>query len=217
MWDFNRNSEETLYQLYDAYRLRDYGRFSREEFAGKFREVNKRLWELYDHDAIDKLKLREDRFRMIFDELKFSHHGIADQVGNDYLRICPEKIHLIPHAIEVLDYLHEKYDLYILTNGFSETQYKKVVFSRLGKYFKKLITSEEAGHKKPHPEIFEYALRVMGAGSDECIMVGDNIETDIRGALGAGMDIIFFNPDRIRHTEKVTSEITSLQELKGLL
>ena len=217
LWDFKKNSEETLGQLYDDYRLSDSARFSREDFSEKFWEINNRLWNLYDKDAIDKHKLREERFRLIFDELQYNNYDMADKIGDDYLRICPEKINLIPHTTEVLEYLHKRYSMYILTNGFPDTQYKKMSFSRLEKYFNKLITSEEAGHKKPNPEIFEYALRVMNAKNEECIMVGDNIETDIKGAISAGMDIIFFNPEGIRHNEKVTHEISSLLELKELL
>ena len=217
LWDFNKNSEETLYQLYDVYHLGNTVQFGRELFVEKFREVNNRLWDLYDRDAIDKLKLRTERFRIIFNELNSENNETADKIGDDYLRICPEKIHLIPHTGEVLDYLHKRYRLYVLTNGFSETQFKKMAFSKLEKYFVRMITSEEAGHKKPKPEFFEYAFRVVGAGKEECIMVGDNLETDIKGAIGAGLDIIFYNPQKIPHTEKVTHEITSLLELKDLL
>lgn len=217
LWDFNRNSEETLDQLYHEYGLAHYEKFQYEEFIEKFREVNNRLWDLYDKNAIDKLKLRKERFRIIFDELDFSNNEVADTIGNEYFRICPEKIHLVPHTTEVLEYLQDRYSMYILTNGFSETQYKKMAFSKLQKYFIRVITSEEAGYKKPDPEIFEYALQVMGAKNEECIMVGDNIKTDIKGAIHAGMDIIFFNPEGISHSEKVTHEINSLLELKELL
>ena len=130
LWDFNRNSEETLHQLYNDYGLAQFNKFTCEEFVDKFREVNIRLWELYDKDAIDKLKLRTDRFRIIFDELNFRNDEIAHHIGEDYLRICPEKMHLVPHTTEVLDYLHNHYSMYILTNGFSETQNKKMTFRR---------------------------------------------------------------------------------------
>jgi YjjG family noncanonical pyrimidine nucleotidase len=217
LWDFNKNSAETLVQLYDIYRLGDHKKFTRDDFVEKFSEVNLRLWELYDRNEIDKSKLRLDRFRIIFDELNFAGDELAAKIGDDYLRLCPEKVNLIPNAVEVLEYLRKRYSLYILTNGFSETQYRKLAFSRIEKYFHKMITSEEAGHKKPSPGIFQYALTVIGAESRECIMVGDNIETDIRGAIGSGMDIVFFNPEKLSHSEKVTYEINSLLDLKNIL
>ena len=127
LWDFNRNSEETLYQLYDDYHLVGLEKFSRKDFVEKFQDVNNRLWDMYDKDAIDKLKLRKDRFRLIFDELKFHNYSIADKIGDDYFRVCPEKIHLIPHTTEVLEYLRKHYSLYILTNGFSETQFRQIM------------------------------------------------------------------------------------------
>ena len=135
LWDFNKNSAETLVQLYDIYRLGDYHKFTRDEFVEKFGEANIRLWELYDRNEIGKSKLRLDRFRIIFEELNFSGDDIAANIGDDYLRLCPEKANLIPNAVEVLEYLSERYLLYILTNGFSETQYRKLAFSRIEKYF----------------------------------------------------------------------------------
>jgi YjjG family noncanonical pyrimidine nucleotidase len=217
LWDFERNSAETIQQLYKSCRLGESGLFSVNEFLKKFREVNRRLWNLYDLNKINKEYLREERFRLVLGELGIINHQLADQMSTDYLSICPAKEHVIPHAYEVLGYLKERYQLHIITNGFVDVQDKKLHHSKLRHYFKNIITSEGAGHKKPDRGIFDYALGLIGTVGNDCIMVGDNIETDIRGAINYNLDIIFFNPDGMPHEEKVTHEISSLMELKEIL
>jgi putative hydrolase of the HAD superfamily len=56
-----------------------------------------------------------------------------------------------------------------------------------------------------------------GTYKDECIMIGDNYNTDIVGARNAGLDQIYFNPKKPHKREPATYEISSLIELKGIL
>ena len=48
-------------------------------------------------------------------------------------------------------------------------------------------------------------------------MIGDNVETDIQGAIKANMDQIYFNPGKVNHNHDVTYEISHLQELEMIL
>ena len=217
LWDFERNSAETLFELYDVYHLSGFGKFKKEDFINKFQEINRVLWALYDRNEITREYLRRERFKLVFNGLNFTNDDIALNLGDDYLRICPQKIHVIPNAIEILDYLNTRYQLVIITNGFEEVQHTKLSFSQLKKYFLEIVTSEEAGHKKPNRGIFEFAVKKINAKISECIMVGDNIETDIKGAHRVNMDIIFYNPGKITHNEKVTQKISDLLELKAIL
>ncbi len=217
LWDFNKNSSETLLQLYDSYGLAENGKFSAEQFIRKFSEVNSVLWTLYDRNEIDKNYLRKERFKIVFRGLNYVNDPLAENLGSDYLSICPVKSNVIPYAHEILEYLHKSYKLVVITNGFPDVQKKKLEASGIEKYFIRMITSEEAGHKKPNRGIFNYGLKTLKAKTSECVMIGDNIETDIKGAKSVNMDIIFFNPEALPHKEEVTCEITSLRELKNIL
>jgi putative hydrolase of the HAD superfamily len=84
-------------------------------------------------------------------------------------------------------------------------------------YFKGVVTSARAGCKKPEKEIFEFALRENGFACSDSIMIGDNLLTDIAGARNASVDTVYYNPYRLPHTEPVTYEISSLQELTRIL
>jgi len=89
--------------------------------------------------------------------------------------------------------------------------------SGLERYFTCVITCEEAGRMKPDPEIFQYALRKTGALAKESIMIGDDLDVDMAGARYLGIDQLYVNHDRKKHTEPVTMEVFALNEIMGLL
>ena len=123
---------------------------------------------------------------------------------------------LFDGAIDVLEYLHPKYKLHIITNGFEEVQHRKMDSSFISKYFTNIITSERVGVKKPNPAIFNFAMEISGAKSDESIMIGDNFEADILGAKSVGMETVFCDFNGEIATEKVVT-ISKLKQLKDIL
>jgi putative hydrolase of the HAD superfamily len=135
----------------------------------------------------------------------------------EYLESCPKKASLLPHAIETLHYLSAKYPMSVVTNGFEEIQNMKLTAGNLHQFFQHIVTSQKAGYKKPSREIFDYAMKAHGVVSDEVIMIGDNLLTDIGGAMNASIDTVFFNPEQVEHTVSVKHEIRSLAELQNIL
>jgi putative hydrolase of the HAD superfamily len=127
------------------------------------------------------------------------------------------KAHLFPGALEILKYLSDKYTLHIITNGFKEVQHLKISNSGLKHFFTHIHISEEIGFKKPDPEIFNYAVRMAKVAPEECIMIGDNLETDIAGAENAGIVPVYFNPNSEISERKITHEIRHLDELRSIL
>ena len=89
--------------------------------------------------------------------------------------------------------------------------------SKLGQYFSQVITSESVGCTKPDKRIFEHAMECAGVRAADCLMIGDSLEADILGAKNAGIDQVFFNPERRRHAQQVTYEISCLSELQRIL
>lgn len=217
LWDYEANAEETLRDLYSRYRMEDRGVTSFRYFLETFRRVNLDLWDRYDRGLIGQEVIRTERFDRVFRET-----GVEDTRGSmdfsaTYLRELPQKKNLLPQAREILDYLHPRYPLTIVTNGFEETQFAKIESAGIGHYFAHIITSQRAGSKKPSPKIFEFALAQTGHRAQDAVMIGDNLQTDIAGAADAGIDTIFYNPGRSIHQATVTHEITHLQELRSLL
>ncbi|MFI5220383.1 MAG: YjjG family noncanonical pyrimidine nucleotidase [Bacteroidia bacterium] len=216
LWDFEKNSRETLLDLYQKHELKVKGISSAEDFISKYFEINYRMWDLYHKNEIDRTTLRSIRFEKTFSHFNVDDEQLIKTFPDEYLEILPTKKNLFPDATDVLDYLKTKYNLHLITNGFEHVQWAKLNSSGLQKYFSEIIISDKTGFKKPDKEIFDFALTSVNAKAEECIMIGDDIEADIKGAINAGWDIIFFNPTGKRHNEKVTYEIKKLSELKNI-
>lgn len=213
IWDFDRNAQETLLELYESYKLRDLGLKSAEEFISTYTENNHRLWAQYHIGKISKETLREQRFKKTFLDLGLSPNVIPANFENDYVNLGPSKKNLFDGAEKVLAYLQKKYTLHIISNGFKEATLTKMEVSNLNPYFKNVIISEEVGVNKPNKAIFEYALDLAKANKPESIMIGDSIEADIYGAQNFGMKAIFFNPNKLEKPSDVNQQIHHLEDL----
>lgn len=216
IWDFDRNAEETLNELYETYNLKGLGLHSCADFITTYTENNHKLWTDYHLGKITKDFLRAARFNKTFIQLGISPDVIPHQFEEDYVSISPTKTNLFDGAADVLTYLKEKYTLHIISNGFKETTLTKMNLSSLNPYFEHVIISEDVGVNKPNPLIFEYALEKAKAMKEESIMIGDSIEADIYGALNFGMEAIFFNPLKKEKPADVHQEIIHLKELMNL-
>ncbi|PWS32955.1 YjjG family noncanonical pyrimidine nucleotidase [Pedobacter paludis] len=213
IWDFDRNAEETLNELYHTYKLHDLGLTSCSDFITTYTENNHQLWADYHLGKITKDFLRAERFSKTFIQLGIQPDAVPHQFEDDYVNISPTKTNLFEGAENVLVYLQQKYTLHIISNGFKETTLTKMDLSGLNPYFTNVIISEDVGVNKPNPLIFEFALDKAKANKAESIMIGDSLEADIYGALNFGMDAIFFNPTKKEKPEDVKREIAHLEEL----
>lgn len=217
LWDYNRNCESALSEIFDTYNLAKIGVPSKEHFYFHFIKINDYLWDLYDTHQITSDELRSRRFREIFDEFDIENKEICDELNAIYMQISPKKPYLIDGAMEILTYLNSKYTLHIITNGFDDTQSKKLESSCIIHFFEHIITSEKANARKPEIEIFEYATTKTKAAVNQCIMIGDNEYTDIKGAQNVGMDFVYFNPENKKSEISEKSMIKHLLELKEIL
>ena len=217
IWDFDRNAEETLNELYDTYKLGELGLKSCADFIATYTENNHQLWADYHLGKITKDFLRAERFSKTFIQLGIHPDAVPNQFEDDYVSISPTKTNLFTGAENVLAYLQEKYTLHIISNGFKETTLTKMNLSGLNPYFENVIISEDVGVNKPNPMIFEYALEKANANKDESIMIGDSLEADVYGALNFGMEAIFFNPTQKEKPKDVDKEIIQLEDLLTLL
>ncbi|GAB3803302.1 HAD family hydrolase [Virgibacillus kimchii] len=122
-------------------------------------------------------------------------------------------------TFSVLDQLKDNYRLLLLTNGSPDLQHTKLeITPELVPYFDHIVISGDFGKGKPDPSIFMHALNHLGVGSEEALMVGDNIMTDILGASRAGIDSVWVNRHGKEHSDIVpTYEISNLEELLVLL
>ena len=218
LWDFETNSKETIQELYNTHRLADLGIVDFDGFYSTYSAHNHRLWDRYTKGFIKQEELRWKRVYLSLLDFKVANEPLAREMSQAYLEILPNKKHLFPYTIEILDYLKQKdYKMHLITNGFESVQFKKIQNSGLQDYFIEVITSEASNSLKPHKDIFEYALKNAKASVAESIMIGDNESADIQGGINMGMDTVFVNHIQAIPTIPATYTITHLKELETIL
>lgn len=218
LWDFDRNSAESICELYETHRLQEAGVPSAAAFSEQFIAINRKLWTDFDQNRITHGFIREHRFPLVFQALGVTDTAACAGLNDAYLSLLPRKPHLMDSAREILDYLHGRYPMHIITNGFDDIQAIKMASAAITHYFEHVVTIETAGAKKPDARMFRYAMALSGARPETSLMIGDNYEADIRGGIAVGMDTVFYNPtgDTIG-TDKPTYEIRHWNELKTIL
>ena len=188
------------------------------EFYKTYLHHNAILWDRYHKGFITTEDLKWKRMQRTLLDFKIGNDVLSKEMSNKFLEILPTKKILFEHTTEILDYLvANKYTLHLITNGFEKTQWSKLSNSNLAGYFTHVITSEISNCIKPSKEIFEFALNRSGALLNESIMIGDNLDADIQGAINAGMDSIFVNHINAAATIPSTYTIFHLKELEHIL
>jgi len=217
LWDFEKSATEALEEIFKSHTLAQKGIVDFNEFHKKYTDHNHTLWDLYREGKLEKDILRWKRFYLTLLDYGIDDKALAKVVGTEYVEISPRKVNLFPHVMETLEYLAPKYHLHLITNGFQEVQEAKIRTSGMDRYFEKMITSEEAGVKKPDPRIFYYAFEKTGALSAESLMIGDDYPVDIEGARQVGMDQVFFDPEKLSGKNNCTFIIDDLLSLCEIL
>lgn len=216
LWDFERNSRETISDLYHHFKINEMGFPTFEDFFSHYKKVNEQYWAQYRLGKVSKAQLRVGRFKDTMRLRQINDDRLFEQMADFYVSHGPLKTNLFPGAIESLEFLSDRYELHLITNGFKEVQHVKLQRTGLDRFFAELIISEDIGYQKPHPEIFRYANEKTLSLPKESLIIGDNIEADIAGGRNAGWGQILFNPHGNDHREEVTHEIQTLHELQGL-
>jgi len=213
LWDFEKNSRLTFLKIFESNGIEQ----DIDDFLTVYVPLNLQYWKLYREERITKGALRYERLRKAFDAVEYEvEDPMINLLSEQYIEHLSSFNHLIPNAIDILDYLKPKYRLHIITNGFQEIQEKKLRKSNILNYFDQVVNSEMAGVKKPDPRIFKLALKMADTEADRSMMIGDNIEADILGARAVGLKTLHFNA----HNEPVhdySKIIHNLGEIKSYL
>ena len=225
--DFIGAAKLALQEMYDKYHLSDYFA-SLEEFVSLYKPHNLELWDKYSKDLVTKDFLRIDRFLWPLlhgskiQNSKFliqNSVALAEQLSEDFLHLTTAHFSLLPGAEELVRYLAQKYPLTVVTNGFVEVQYEKFDKSGLRDCFAHIVLSEEVGCQKPNPRIFKEALRLNGISAEDALMIGDSWNSDIQGAINAGIDQIWIRKAKepLPEGQSATYLVQSLSEVMGIL
>lgn len=194
IWNFSANSESSLRKLYEISPILRKLFKDIDQFIEIYHANNLLMWQLYSRGEVSTKELKVERWRRTLATRQFEVlTAVCEELDKNYLEILAQGQLKIEGVDEMLGRLSKKFLIAILSNGFSKTQYQKLRYSGLEKYVTRTIVSEEIEINKPNPAIFNYAIAETGAATPY-LMVGDNGETDVLGAMKAGWGAIWFNP-----------------------
>jgi putative hydrolase of the HAD superfamily len=217
LWDFDANAKEALTEIYALFELSAIITSPFDDFYRRYLYHNEVLWDRYHKGLISADELKWKRMWRTLLDFKIGDEVLSKKMSEKFLEILPTKKLLFPYTREILDYLRDKeYVLHLITNGFEKTQWSKLNNSGLGHYFTHVITSEASNSLKPKKEIFEYAMNKATASLPESIMIGDNLDADIQGAINAGMDSVFVNHINGPAALQPTYTVYHLKELESI-
>jgi len=216
--------DDTLLDFHAAERsalsgvLESVGLEPREEILTRYSEINRRHWELLEEGKLTRRELLPQRFRVLFAELGLACDGEAMQ--RSYEKRLSREWPFIPGARELLEALHGRWPLYLVSNGNTAVQDGRIAGSGIARYFEDMFVSERIGSDKPSRAFFDACFaRIPAFDPSRALLVGDSLTSDIRGARNAGVRSCWFNPEKKpgRNDIRPDYEIASLAELPPLL
>lgn len=165
------------------------------------------------HIRHDVSALRKDIFRTVAREHDYPEETLADDAFDVFMDYR-NQVTPYDDVASALEELSQRYRLAALTNGNSEPHKIGV-----GHFFEFCINASDAGALKPHPAMFELALRKSGVEAQQTLHVGDNPLDDVLGAQQAGLRAVWVNrydkpwPDEVPRAHLDVVSIRALVEL----
>ncbi|MGY3777506.1 YjjG family noncanonical pyrimidine nucleotidase [Isobaculum melis] len=211
--DFQASEAFALQALFDAQQIP-----LTDDIKLQYQVINQGLWKAFEEEQISRSQVLNTRFSLLFEAYGQQVDGALFE--KKYRTYLNQGHHLISGAFSLIQTLQQDYDLYVVTNGVSKTQYQRLTDAQLLPLFKDVFVSEDTGYQKPMKEYFDYVFnRIPHLVLDKTLIIGDSLTSDIQGGNLAGIDTCWFNPHSLANPTSFipTIEIQQLSELLTLL
>ena len=211
--DFSANEADSLKKLFC-----EHGISYSDELFQIYSAVNKQLWSDYERGLIPLNEVLDSRFAQTLLIIGQSGSGSAWEAR--YRALLGEGAQLMDGAFELCRSLSASHRLFVITNGVTETQIKRLERAGLSEYFEAVFTSQSISFQKPSKEFFDYvAAHIKNFRASDALVIGDSLHTDIKGGISAGIDTCWLNRKLQKSSAEIQSTyiITNLEELHGIL
>ena len=198
-----------------------------DEMIEDYSKINDRYWQALERGEMTKPEILVGRFKEFFGTIGVDTE-VASDFNADYQVTLGDFVVFEDDAMDILKAQKEalnadgtrKYRLIAVTNGTKVAQEKKLKTSHLDEIFDGVYISEDVGMEKPNKGYFDKVFMSEGiSDSSEAVIIGDSLTSDIRGGNNAGIDTIWYNPNKKNNpnTAKVTFEVQKLSEINNIL
>lgn len=213
LFDFDAGNRHAFHEVCARYDIPD----TDESFLC-YERCNNAMWTAFDRGECTKDFLVVERFRLFLKEIGLDRDPV---LCNDlHLQVLGQNTLMLPHAQEVCRELSREHRLYIVTNAVASVQRSRLAGSAIAPYISGAFISEEAGASKPSAAYFDYVFsHIHGITRDNCLLVGDSLSSDIRGANNAGIPCCWYNPKEAARPGdlRIDYEIRDLRQLYDLV
>ena len=213
LMDFDAAERQALHQA-----LVVHGLPTDDSVKQAYHEINDACWKALERRETTIPQMKKDRFRLLMEHLG-RNDDLYLTVAAYYAEHMGDYADLLPGALQLVQTLHGRMKLVLVSNGISRTQRRRLAISPITQYLDGIIVSEEVGVGKPDPRIVELGLEAVGCTDrSRAVFLGDSPSADIAAACAAGVDSIYldrFGKPCGRETYRVTSLEEALKLLEG--
>ena len=210
--DFGAASDSSLRNLFA-----ELGHPLSDAEVARFEEINGACWKALERKEITRAELSKKRFADFSAELGLTDIDPLDLNSRFRLGLSKSAV-LIPGALELCRTLSEKVDLYVVTNGFIDTQAQRMKAAGLEGLFKGVFASHAMGYEKPDARYFDAVFEAIGRDKiPQTILLGDSLSSDMKGGRAYGLTTCWFNPKGKEDTVGCDHQIGRLEDFLPLL
>lgn len=215
--------DDTILDFHKAERIalsrtiRDFGIEPTEEVLELYHKINRWHWEQLELGKLTRAEVLVNRFGMLFEQLGREADPAA--CAHSYEKNLSIGHYFLPGAEEAVKRLHQKYRLFLVSNGTAVVQQGRMTSAGLYPYFEQVFISQEIGFNKPDKAYFDACFaRIPGFDREKALVVGDSLTSDIQGGINAGVRTVWVNPEhRGCGGVRPDYEIEALSQLEKLL
>ena len=190
-----------------------------DAMLSRYSEINVRFWERLERNELTREQVLTGRFVQFFQEFGIDA-GIAPDFNEQYQPKLGDTIVYRDDSLNIVRSLRGKVKQYVVSNGTTAAQTKKLERSHLGELMDGVFLSEQLGIEKPNIGFFEKVFSEIGARDlSGIVIIGDSLTSDMQGGLNAGIRTCWYNPGRKAVPEglHLNYVITDLHEVADLI
>ncbi len=184
--------------------------YPEKDFPGIWNDITEKYVKQYVEGKLTFQQQRQARIKDIF-KIK-SDESEINLIFEDYLAAYEKNWQLYPDVIPILE-RYKDTPKGIISNGDKVQQRQKLKKTGIDHYFDVIVISDDIGIFKPDPAIFLHAVKLAEKEPAQCYYIGDQVDTDAKAAMDAGLTGVWLNRRFIDEKKEKVPELISLNDL----